>query len=109
MSKVEGQRSQKYSLARGAPYVFFVPFVVSFLAFVLRVLCDLRGENLFTNTSAMTDGRINFAQNAVILNDRIRVAPVLPDIREPCQFQNISQKLNIGVTFKRSAGAQSMV
>ena len=30
--------SQKFYLARFAPYVFFVPFVVNFLEFVLRVL-----------------------------------------------------------------------
>jgi hypothetical protein len=38
VSKVEGQRPQKFYPARFAPFEFFVPFVVNFLEFVLRVL-----------------------------------------------------------------------
>jgi len=36
LSKVKGQRTEKYYLARFAPYEFFVPFVVNCLEFVLR-------------------------------------------------------------------------
>jgi hypothetical protein len=46
LSEVEGQRTQKLYLARFAPYVFFVPFVVNFLEFVLR------GEKYLANFQA---------------------------------------------------------
>jgi hypothetical protein len=39
---------EKYYLARFAPYVFFVPFVVNYLEFVLRGLRDFVVSPLFS-------------------------------------------------------------
>ena len=45
--KSKGIERKTFYIARFAPYVFFVPFVVNFLKSVLRELLALRGEKRF--------------------------------------------------------------